>query len=38
MFPGYSLRAVSGPVMAEKDQYDKLDSELREMLDRYLAP
>jgi AcrR family transcriptional regulator len=30
--------AVSGPVMAEKDEYSKLDEELRQMLTRYLAP
>ncbi|MGW7681406.1 TetR/AcrR family transcriptional regulator [Kribbella sp. NPDC054772] len=30
--------AVSGPVMAEKDEYPKLDEELRVMVDRYLRP
>jgi AcrR family transcriptional regulator len=30
--------AVSGPIMAEPDEYDRLDEELRQMLDRYLAP
>ena len=30
--------AVSGPVMAEKDEYPKLDEELRVMLTRYLTP
>src|SRR5262245_12777306 len=30
--------AVSGPVMANKDEYPKLDEELREMLTRYLQP
>ena len=30
--------AVSGPVMAEKDEYTNLDEELRVMLTRYLMP
>jgi len=30
--------AVSGPVMAAKDEYTMLDEQLREMLTRYLAP
>ena len=30
--------AVSGPVMAEKNEYAKLDDELRDMLTRYLTP
>jgi AcrR family transcriptional regulator len=30
--------AVSGPVMASKDEYSKLDEELRVMLTRYLTP
>lgn len=30
--------AVSGPVMAAKDEYTKLDEELRVMLTRYLMP
>ncbi len=30
--------AVSGPVMAAKDEYPKLDDELRDMLTKYLAP
>ncbi|MEU4196700.1 helix-turn-helix domain-containing protein [Kribbella sp. NPDC026611] len=30
--------AVSGPVMASRDEYSKLDDELRIMLTRYLTP
>ncbi len=30
--------AVSGPVMAAKDEYPKLDDELRDMLTKYLTP
>ncbi len=30
--------AVSGPVMAAKDEYPKLDEQLRDMLTRYLQP
>src|SRR5689334_16114538 len=30
--------AVSGPVMAAKDEYPKLDEQLRDMLTRYLLP
>ncbi|MGH3713813.1 MAG: TetR/AcrR family transcriptional regulator [Micromonosporaceae bacterium] len=30
--------AITGPIMAGADDYDRLDAELRTMLDRYLAP